>query len=151
MKAVYLYICRVNTSNNKNKIVDYFWPKPGLGAHTVHGLPFCLRTPLFRIILIVENIKVYHIIFRKSKIRLLNSGDILSVSNFVLMLPLILILSCSQCRRSVAWKTPKSNMDGFATIANGFQPSNIVAKLYALDVYGSPSYSFAGKYQTTLK
>ena len=42
-------------------------------------------------------------------------------------------------------------MDGFATIANGFQPSNIVAKLYAMDVYGGPSYSFAGKYQTTLK
>ena len=32
--------------NKEAVIIDFYVPKLSLGSHTVHGLSFCLRTPL---------------------------------------------------------------------------------------------------------
>ena len=36
----------IKTKQNKTKNIAFFFPKPSLGAHTIHGLSFVLRTPL---------------------------------------------------------------------------------------------------------
>ena len=40
------YLIKTKQNKTKQKTLLFFFPKPSLGAHTVHGLSFGLRTPL---------------------------------------------------------------------------------------------------------
>ena len=46
-KRYYAKVHKIIENNKKNHWMLLFLPKPSLSAHTLQGLSFCLRTPLF--------------------------------------------------------------------------------------------------------